>query len=133
MMHADGQGKKRQGPGAPAFRRRGAQDPREGGTASHGLRSMASVLGELMARRGLGRVQSAARCEEAWRAAVGPALAEQTRVGAVRRGKLEVIVAHSTLIQELNFQKPVLLETLLRQLPDQGITDVRFRLGEIGR
>ena len=49
--------------------------------------------------------------------------------GGLRRGTLEVVVTNSTLMQELGFQKADLLETLTRLLPDQGIKDLRFRVG----
>ena len=39
--------------------------------------------------------------------------------------------ANSTLVQELSFQKPALLETLTRLLPDERIRDLRFRVGPI--
>ena len=45
---------------------------------------------------------------------------------------MEVIVAHSALVQELGFQKATLLATLARLLPDEPIRDLRFRVGTIG-
>jgi len=100
---------------------------------------IAEILADLMARRGFARVQSAEAVEQAWREAVaqldsGDLIAEHTRVGKIRRGQLEVTVHHSVLIQELEFQKQTLLKYLNQQLPelgipDQQITDLRFRLG----
>ena len=58
-----------------------------------------------MARRGSARVQSSEALEAAWRDAAGPLMAKYTRVGQIRRGTLEVLVANSTLLQELGFQK----------------------------
>lgn len=88
------------------------------------------ILAELMARRGFAGLRSAAACESAWREAVGD-LAPYTRVGSIRRGRLEVTVANSTVVQELSFRKLALLEALSRRLPDQKITDLRFRIGPI--
>lgn len=96
-----------------------------------GPQSIANILAELMARNGLGRVQSAADLQKAWQEAAGPMASRYTRAAAVRRGKLEVIVANSTFMQELNFQKSALVEALARLLPDQKIKDLRFRLGAI--
>jgi len=93
---------------------------------------MSSVLADLMARTGFARVQSAAALEAAWREAAGPWAERLTRVGALRRGKLEVIVANSTFVQELCFQKPALLGALRRALPDETIADLRFRVGPLG-
>ena len=98
---------------------------------ARGPEPIANVLSELMARRGYARVQSAERYEAAWREAAGPLAAKYTAVGSLRRGTLEVIVANSTLMQELTFQKPTLMETLSRTLPDEGIEKLRFRLGTI--
>lgn len=70
----------------------------------------------------------------AWQDAVGPVVpraAESTRVGPLRRATLEVIVANSTLVQELVFQKPTLLKALARLLPDERIENLRFRVGAI--
>jgi len=93
---------------------------------------MSTVLADLMARTGFARVQSAALLEAAWRKAAGPAAERFTRVGGLRRGKLEVIVANSTFVQELSFQKPALLGALRRALPEQTIADLRFRVGPLG-
>ncbi|MGA2619377.1 MAG: DUF721 domain-containing protein [Thermoguttaceae bacterium] len=96
-----------------------------------GPQPIADVLADLMARRGYARIRSGAAYEAAWNAAAGPLAAQYSRVGTLRRGTLEVIVANSTLIQELGFQKAAILSSLNQQLPDQPVTDVRFRLGAI--
>ncbi len=92
---------------------------------------IADVLSELMSRRGFARVRTAEAFEGAWREAAGEMLAGYSRVGEVRRGKLEVIVANSTLVQELTFQKPAILKRLGERLPGQRISDLRFRVGPI--
>lgn len=89
------------------------------------------VLTELMNRRGYARVQASAAFAAAWREAAGELLARQSRVGSVRRGALEVTVAHPSLAQELNFRKTALLDTLRRLLPQESIRDLRFRVGHI--
>ena len=96
-----------------------------------GPQHVGNVLAQLMARRGFARQQGAAACQEAWGRAAGPLAARYTRAGSVRRGALEVIVANSTLLQELSFQKSELLKTLAELLPDEGIKDLRFRVGSI--
>ena len=98
---------------------------------ARGPQAIGDVLVQLMARRGFAGVRRAATCEEAWRQAAGELAAGYSRVGAVRRGTLEVLVANSTLLQELTFQKQTLLETLGELLPDEKIPDLRFRLGGI--
>jgi predicted nucleic acid-binding Zn ribbon protein len=98
---------------------------------SRGPQPIGEILPELMARRGFARVQSTANYAAAWREAAGELAAKYTRVGGLRRGALEVIVGNSTLVQELVFQKPALLQALGKLLPDQGIKDLRFRVGAI--
>ena len=90
-----------------------------------------NILAELIAKRGFGRVQSTANLEEAWREAAGPLAAQYTRLGACRGGTLEVIVANSTLVQELTFQKAGLVQKLKQLLPEQGIRGLRFRVGAL--
>ncbi len=89
------------------------------------------ILTELMARRGFARVQSSAALESAWSRVAGELMSKYTRVGAVKRGKLEIVVANSTLVQEMTFQKQSLLAALKEALPDESIKDLRFRVGAI--
>lgn len=96
-----------------------------------GPERLANVLAELMARRGYARVQSMEAYEEAWRVAAGPLLAQYTRVGQLRRGTMEVVVANSTLLQELTFQKAALLKKLIQALPNEGIRSLRFKAGPL--
>jgi predicted nucleic acid-binding Zn ribbon protein len=98
---------------------------------ARGPQAIGNILSELMARRGFARVQSGAAYDAAWQQAAGALAAEYTRVGALRRGKLEVVVANSTLMQELLFQKSDILKNLTQLLPDEGIQDLRFRLGAL--
>ena len=63
------------------------------------------MLSELMARRGYARVQSAEAYEAAWREAAGPLVAKYSRVGGLRRGTLEVVVANSTLDAGIGFSE----------------------------
>jgi predicted nucleic acid-binding Zn ribbon protein len=98
-----------------------------------GPEKIGDIVAQLMARRGFARVQSAAAFQEAWRQAAGEVIAGFTRVGPCRRGKLEIIVANSTLVQELQFQKQSLVAALARLAPDENIKDLRFRVGEVSK
>jgi predicted nucleic acid-binding Zn ribbon protein len=96
------------------------------------------VLGEVLSRlftsRGWGRRQDRLRLEEAWAAAVAAcgAIRGETKVSALRRGVLEVVVGSSVLLQELaHYHKRTLLEQLRRQLPGTIVTDLRFRAGVV--
>jgi predicted nucleic acid-binding Zn ribbon protein len=104
---------------------------RDGRITHRGPKAIGDVVSELMARQGFGRLQSSQGYESAWREAAGPMAAKYTRVGLLRRGTLEIVVANSVLVQELGFQKKNLLKSLSESLPDQGITNLRFRLGAV--
>ena len=92
---------------------------------------IANILSELISRRGYASEQASAAYDNAWRQAAGEFIAKQTRVGRVQRGKLEIHVANSTLVQELNFRKADLIQQLARLLPAETITDLKLRVGAI--
>jgi predicted nucleic acid-binding Zn ribbon protein len=95
-------------------------------------RRLSDILGELFTVRGYSRLHARQELEAAWNAAVGEPLCRQTRLGEVRRGVLNVTVAHSTLLGELAaFRKPLLLEALRANAPASSIHDIRFRVGTV--
>ncbi len=96
-----------------------------------GPKLIGSVLNELMVHKGFAGVRRAEGLEAAWRDAVGEDIARHTRVGSVRRGKLEVTVAHSTIVQELTFRKNTVLTALRESLPQEAIHDLHLRVGPI--
>jgi predicted nucleic acid-binding Zn ribbon protein len=97
-----------------------------------GPRPLSEILGELFTVRGYGRLRARQELEDVWNAAVGEPSCRQTRLGEVRRGVLNVTVAHSTLLEELAaFRKPALLAALRSGAPATTIQDIRFRVGEI--
>lgn len=91
---------------------------------------LADVLAQLTARHGFARVRSQTSYDDAWREVAGD-LANRSRVGALRRGVLEITVSHSTLVQEMLFHKSRLLEGLAERLPGQEIKDLKFRVGTV--
>jgi predicted nucleic acid-binding Zn ribbon protein len=95
-----------------------------------GPEQLGEILSRLFTARGWGRKQARLHLEETWADIVGPRDARHTRVGALRRGVLEVLVDNAVLMQELaQFQKRQLLEQLRRRLPGSTFTDLRFRAG----
>src|SRR3954454_12116942 len=80
---------------------------------------MRDVLSQLLAKRGYAQVQTAAGCTAAWNRAVGDKLAADTRPGNVRRGVLEILVRHSSAVQELAFLKTKIVKTLTQLIPEQ--------------
>ena len=94
-------------------------------------KAIGNILSELLARRGYARVQSGGACADAWNQAAGETIGANSRAGQVRRGVLDVLVANSTLIQELSFEKTRLLAKLAELVPDEQIRDLKFRVGII--
>ena len=89
-------------------------------------KAAADVIGQVMARRGYGRLQSAGELEDAWRKAAGT-LAASTRVGKLRRGVLEIFVNNSVLLTELSFARSELLARLGELVPERKIRDLKLR------
>jgi Dna[CI] antecedent, DciA len=97
-----------------------------------GPRPLSAVLGELFTVRGYSRLFARQELENAWKKAVGEPYCHQTRLGEVRRGVLNVTVAHSTLLEELSsFRKSLLLKALCSDAPGTLIRDIRFRVGTV--
>ena len=64
-----------------------------------GPEPVGEILSRLFVARGLGRVQGRLHLEKAW-VEVAAEFAPKTRLGSLRRGVLEVIVANAVLLQE---------------------------------
>jgi predicted nucleic acid-binding Zn ribbon protein len=101
--------------------------------APRGPENLGEILSRLFTARGWGRRQDRLHLERAWAEVAGAEVAEKTRVGALRRGVLEVTVGNAVLLQELaHFHRRRLLEGLRRHLPGTTLTDLRFRSGVVG-
>lgn len=89
----------------------------------------ATVINRWIARRGLAADVSHQELQACWQQLVGAALAAHTRIGQVRRKTLEITVAGSVVMQQLQFQQHQILEGLQRALPHYGIAKLAFRNG----
>jgi len=89
------------------------------------------LLNELFARRGYGRQQANNNYAAVWQEIAGTQIANKTRVGKVQAGTFEVIVTSSILVQEMTFQKQSLLDQLIDRLPDERLTKIKFRVGNV--
>ncbi len=104
-------------------------------TGDPGPLHLGRALSELIALRGLARVQSGSQLEEAWKAAAGSEFADATRVQNIRRGVLQVAVSNAPLLGELaSYHKQTLLATFQNNNPQLKVRDLKFVLnGELGR
>jgi len=98
--------------------------------ASHpGPQRLSSALSELIGLRGYARPQGDAQLQSAWAAAAGPTVARETRAVAIRRGVLQVSVAHAPLLSELaGFFRQSLVAKLGELHADLNIRDIKFKL-----
>jgi predicted nucleic acid-binding Zn ribbon protein len=92
-------------------------------------KSLGTVVNRWIARRGLAAERSIAELERSWRELVGEPLAARTRVGALRRNALEIVVDGSVVMQQLQFKRHQLLTDIQRALPHYGIEKLMFRSG----
>lgn len=89
------------------------------------------ALSQLLSKRGYAQIQTASTCEAAWREAVGPKMAADTRPGNVKRGVLEVLARNAAVTSELGFLKSKIVKTLNKLAPDQQVCDLRIRVGKL--
>jgi predicted nucleic acid-binding Zn ribbon protein len=90
------------------------------------------VLAQLVQKKGYAQVRAAQSHQAAWQAAAGPQFGKVTEPGKLARGVLEVLAANSLVMQELTFEKERLLAAIQQALPDAGIKQLRFKVGQIG-
>lgn len=89
------------------------------------------LINDIITRRGIAAEQANHELQHAWDAAAGIDIANQSRIGSVRRGVLEIIVDNSSLLQMVSFDQDRLLEKINHQLRKAEITRLRFRVGSI--
>ena len=95
-------------------------------------KKLSDVMAQLVVKRGLGKKRSNEQLQAAWQAAAGPALGKFSQAVAVRRGKLEVLVASSLMMQEIGFARGHIVAELQQKLPEAKIEDLKLRVGPIG-
>lgn len=94
-------------------------------------KKLANVVAQVITKRGYAAAAGDDRLRQAWAAAIGPAMAAQCEATRINRGRLEVIVANSTVRQEIQFDERRLLKAVREALPDTRITGLRFRVGKL--
>ena len=91
--------------------------------------TLANILPQLIALRGIGRIRGDRQLLEAWRAVSPEEIAEGSRPSTIRNGVLTVLVQSSALLSELvSFHKSALLTRLKSDFPHLRIRDLKFKL-----
>jgi hypothetical protein len=91
-------------------------------------KSVSSILDRLLTERGYAAEQSTQLIQDQWRIAVGDALFEQSRIGKIQRGVLQVYALNAIVMAELGYSKSKALKHLQSALPGFKIRDIRFLL-----
>jgi hypothetical protein len=96
--------------------------------SGRGPKKIGDLLGRVLAQRGCTQLTAQIELEQCWKTAAGQAVAGRTKVGAMRRGTLEILVDNSALLMELEgFHKQELLERMQGLVKHSGIRSLRFR------
>jgi len=66
-----------------------------------------------------------------WPDLVGPTIAENAKPAVIKKGMLIVHVTSTPWIQQLQYLKEDIIEKLNRELGEERIEDVRFKIGPI--
>ena len=91
------------------------------------------VVGQVLDDLGLDAAAKAFRISQRWESAVGSEIARHCRPVAMRGDVLETVVDTSVWCQQLQMQRPQLLEKLRDVLGADAPSDLRFRVGYTGR
>lgn len=95
------------------------------------VQRISTVLSQLMSRRGYAAVVAADQQMDVIRSVVGDSLAAQIRIGKLRSGSLELIVADSVTMQELTFQERQIVGRLMESNPEVTIKRLRMKVGQV--
>lgn len=92
------------------------------------VRRIGSLMSQLMSRRGYAQVAVDEELHRTIASVIGEQLATDFQVGNLRKGVLQVYATNSVTLQELNFRKRAILQRLRQELPQNLVTDLRFRI-----
>jgi len=91
--------------------------------------ALGSVLSQVIAMRGIGRIRGDRQLTDAWQAVAGPEIAAGSRPTVMKNGVLQVLVTSSALLGELvSFHKATILAKLQAEQPHLKVRDLKFRL-----
>ena len=88
------------------------------------------IISRVLMNKGLNKVLARQKLLEAWRTAVGPKLAPNTRLTGIRGNVLRVEVKSAAHLQELStFHKVSILQKIRTSGTSFFIQDIEFRIG----
>jgi hypothetical protein len=92
---------------------------------------LGDVLEQYFSRCGMKRRLAEQRVLNSWEKIVGKGVAEQTRPLRIQNGVLQVRVANSVWMQQLQFMKGLILQKARGETGLEGLEEVRFFLGDL--
>ena len=108
------------------FGRTRPSDPKR--SEQPGVRRIGSLMNQLISRRGYAQVTVDEELHRTVAAVIGDQLAADFQIGNLRKGVLQIYATDSVTLQELNFRKRAILKRLQKELPQNRVTDLRFRI-----
>jgi|GEM_PF-1444769 len=91
-------------------------------------KSISSILDKVLVDKGYAAQQSTQLLHEQWSIAVGESLAEQSRIGKIQRGVLQVFALNTIVMSELEYAKSKALQQLKTALPNFRLKGIRIQL-----
>ena len=95
-------------------------------------KSAGKLTAEILTRYAVAGRNANAEMKESWEQAVGATLARYSQAIKKRGKVLEVLVANSSTMSKLQFQKRKIVRQLKNIEAFQTIEDLKFRIGQVG-
>lgn len=95
--------------------------------------ALGSVVSQVLGELGLEEARASLRIHERWEEAVGPEVARHCQPVSMRGGVLEAETDTSVWCQQLQLQRPIILEALRRLHGDDAPRELRLRVGVLRR
>jgi len=93
------------------------------------VRTVADLVGKVVAQAGIGDRLRLEEVQAAWREIVGDFLFQHSRPDSIQRGVLMVRVLQPSVNHALTMERPRILARLQARLKNSGIKDVRLKHG----
>jgi predicted nucleic acid-binding Zn ribbon protein len=90
--------------------------------------SLRDILPQALKPQGMNLKVGLYQLEQKWPALVGELLDRKSRPLRLQGKRLFIGVAGSSWANEMEYLRPVLLEKIRKEMPELGITDIRFQI-----
>lgn len=101
----------------------------EGPIIDNPMRSVADLVGPIVAQAGIGDRMKLEEVLSAWKEIVGEFLFQHSKPDSIQRGVLLVRILQPTVHHALMMERPRILKRLKETLKNSGIKDIRLKHG----